>query len=138
MLNEYDQMETININKRIDSLSDKSMVSDGYHTFGQLYFHRMGLTAALVSNMDKINPDIKCVKSYLHYDGGGYDGYFVVSINIPGYGQASYHYANQYWPLFKCAVVDKAPEWDGHTPQMAIERIIRSLILDQQEESNTL
>ena len=29
----------------------------------------------------------------------------------------------KHWDLFQCRVLDHAPEWDGHTPAQAIERI---------------
>lgn len=48
---------------------------------------------------------------------------FIVGIDTPD-GQATYHYdINPYWDMFKCRVLDNAPEWDGHTPAQAIERI---------------
>jgi hypothetical protein len=52
-----------------------------------------------------------------------YDGMFIVGIETPD-GQATYHYdIDPYWDMFKCRVLDNAPEWDGHTPAQAIERI---------------
>ena len=39
-------------------------------------------------------------------------------------GQATYHYdIDPYWDMFKCRELERAPEWDGHTPQEAIDRI---------------
>ena len=39
-------------------------------------------------------------------------------------GQATYHYdLDPYWDLFKVKELDKAPKWDGHTPEEAIRRI---------------
>lgn len=92
--------------------------SDGYHTFNELYDHRAKLFSVIVRNY----PD-KCWKSKLHHDGSMFDGMFIVGINTPD-GQATYHYdINPYWNMFDCKELDKAPEWDGHTPQRAIERI---------------
>ena len=52
-----------------------------------------------------------------------YDNMFIVGIDTPD-GQATYHYdVGPYWDMFKCRVLDNAPEWDGHTPAQAIERI---------------
>lgn len=62
-------------------------------------------------------------KSKLHADGTMYEGMFIVGIETPD-GQATYHYdVEPYWNLFRCKEVDRAPEWDGHTPGQAIERI---------------
>lgn len=92
--------------------------SDGYHTFDELYHHR----AMLFSVVAKAFPD-RAWKSLKHADGTMYDGMFIVGIETPG-GQATYHYdVDPYWGIFDCEELDAAPEWDGHTPEQAIERI---------------
>lgn len=92
--------------------------SDGYHTFNELYHHRAVLFSVIVANY----PD-RAWKSKKHHDGTMYDGMFIVGIETPD-GQATYHYdIDPYWDMFKCRVLDNAPEWDGHTPAQAIERI---------------
>ncbi len=92
--------------------------SDGYHTFNELYHHRAVLFSVIVSNFSD-----RAWKSKLHADGTMYDGMFIVGIETPD-GQATYHYdVEPYWDLFRCKEVDRAPEWDGHTPDQAIERI---------------
>jgi hypothetical protein len=93
-------------------------LSDGYHTFNELYHHR----AILFSVICNEHPDISW-KSKLHHDGTMFDGMFIVGINTPE-GQATYHYdINPYWDMFRVRELEKAPEWDGHTPTQAIERI---------------
>lgn len=94
--------------------------SDGYHTFNELYHHR----AVLFSVIVKAFPD-KAWKSLRHHDGTMYDGMFIVGIDTPE-GQATYHYdIDPYWDMFECQELVRAPEWDGHTPAQAIERIGR-------------
>lgn len=62
-------------------------------------------------------------KSRLHADGTMLEGMFIVGIETPE-GQATYHFReDKHWDLFQCRVLDHAPEWDGHTPAQAIERI---------------
>ena len=52
-----------------------------------------------------------------------YDGMFIVGIETPD-GQATYHYdIDPYWDMFKCEELEYAPEWDGHMPAQAIDRI---------------
>ena len=51
-----------------------------------------------------------------------YDDMFIVGIQTPE-GQATYHYHLDCWDLFDVVELDRAPEWDGHTPDQAIERI---------------
>lgn len=93
-------------------------LSDGYHTFNELYHHR----AVLFSVICNANPD-KSWKSKLHNEGDMFDGMFIVGIETPQ-GQATYHYdIEPYWNMFKVKEFDRAPKWDGHTPQQAIERI---------------
>lgn len=97
--------------------------SDGYHTFNELYHHRAVLFSVIVANYKE-----RAWKSVRHHDGTMYDGMFIVGIDTPD-GQATYHYdINPYWDMFNCKVREFAPEWDGHTPAQAIERI-KSLAL---------
>lgn len=92
--------------------------SDGYHTFNELYHHRAVLFSVIVKNFAA-----RAWKSKLHADGTMYKGMFIVGIETPN-GQATYHYdVVPYWNLFRCKEVDRAPEYDGHTPDQAIERI---------------
>lgn len=95
------------------SIKDIGDLSDGYHTFNQLYYQRMMLFAALV----KAYRD-KAWKSYRHEDGelcfGG--GWFVVGIETPE-GNYTYHYENKDFDLFDCKELPTAPHWDGHTEE---------------------
>ena len=92
--------------------------SDGYHTFNELYHHRAVLFSVIVANYPE-----RAWKSKKHHDGTMYDGMFIVGIDTPT-GQATYHYdVDPYWDMFACKVLESAPEWDGHTPAQAIERI---------------
>lgn len=92
--------------------------SDGYHTFNELYHHRAVLFSVIVRD----HPDMAW-KSKMHHDGTMYDGMFIVGLDTPQ-GQATYHYdVDPYWDMFECRELDRAPEWDGHTPDDAIARI---------------
>lgn len=92
--------------------------SDGYHTFNELYHHRAILFAVICNQFKKL-----AWKSKLHSDGTMYDDMFIVGINTPQ-GPATYHYnINPYWDMFDVIELSNAPEWDGHTPDDAIERI---------------
>lgn len=92
--------------------------SDGYRTFDELYHHRAVLFSVIVENFAT-----RAWKSKLHADGTMYEGMFIVGIETPD-GQATYHYdAEPYRDMFRCKEIDRAPEWDGHTPDQAIERI---------------
>ena len=87
-------------------------ISDKWHTFDELYFHRMILFLSIqLAHKDK------SWKSKQHHDGTMFDDSFIVGIDTPD-GQYSYHYDLEYWDMFKEIVeLDKAPEYDGHTPK---------------------
>ena len=111
------------LNAAIDLINNPSLLvtgdtSDGYHTFNELYHHRAVLFSVIVRD----HPEW-CWKAKKHADGTMYDGMFIVGIDTP-HGQASYHYdIDPYWDMFHCEEYEFAPEWDGHSPQEAIERI---------------
>lgn len=92
--------------------------SDGYHTFNELYHHRAILFAALC----RCYP-CRAWKSRQHHDGPMYEGMFICGICTED-GDATYHYdIDPYWEMFNCEEMERAPEWDGHTPEIALERL---------------
>lgn len=101
---------------------DMGNVSDGYHTFNEIYRYRMLYNAAFFNELAK--GDVKVCKSHKHYDGeecfGG--GWFIVMAELPT-GQISNHYENRYWGLFNIPELETAWKWDGHTPNEAADRI---------------
>ena len=113
---------------------DMGNVSDGYHTFNELYYYRMLYNAAFFNELAKQN-DVKVVKSKRHSDGNipfNDKNMFIVQAELPT-GQISNHYNIKYWDMFNIEEVDVADEWDGHTPQQAAERL-EKYILDFQEK----
>jgi hypothetical protein len=98
-----------------------SDVSDGYHTFGELYEHRAALTAALMRS----HPEISW-RSTKHHDGTMFDEEtFIVGMELPGIGQISYHYNLNKWDWFAgIRVVDRAPMYDGHTASDTVDRLL--------------
>ena len=93
-------------------------VSDGYHTFNELYHHR----AVLFSVICSVFKD-RAWKSKKHDTGDMFDGMFIVGIETLQ-GQATYHYdTDPYWSMFDVKELPNAPKWDGHTPDDAINRI---------------
>lgn len=98
------------IQKEILALDNKGDLSDGYHSYNELYKHRMVLFSVICNQNQEV-----VWKSRLHHDGTMFDGYFIVGIDTPQ-GQFTYHYQMEYWELFKVKELEKAPEYDGHTP----------------------
>lgn len=103
---------TINANKHNPEVVTDD-ISDGFHTFGQLYHQRMMLFATLVNLFPHLS-----WKTKRHEDGeecfGG--GWFLVTIDTPA-GAYGYHYEEKYWDLFHCDELDKAKPWDGYTEE---------------------
>ncbi len=89
----------------------KGELSDGYHTFNDLYYQRCMLFATIVNTYSKL-----AWKSHRHENGelcfGG--GWFIVGIDTPD-GSYTYHYENKYWDLFDCEELEYSKHWDGHT-----------------------
>lgn len=89
---------------------DVDKISDGYHTFADLYEQRLILSAALAKN----NPH--AWKSKRHEDGsvpfGG--GWFIMGFDTDK-GCYTYHYELKDWDSFQCKELDKGKPWDGHT-----------------------
>lgn len=93
-------------------------ISDTYHSFNQLYAQR----AVLFSIICNLFPQIS-YKSKQHSDGTMFEGMFIVGINTPK-GQFTYHYdIDPYWEYFNVPELEKAPEWDGHTEEDALNRL---------------
>jgi len=95
-------------------------ISDGYHTFDELYNHRLVLFS-IICNQDHTD----AWKSKLHDDGTMFDDYFIVGIKTVK-GQFTYHYHMDNWEMFDVFEYDTAPTWDGHTA----DDIIRLLELN--------
>ena len=112
--------------------TDMGEVSDGYHTFNELYYYRMLYNAAFFNLL----PKAWVHKSKRHHTGeecfGG--GWFIVMANLPT-GQISNHYELKDWDLFKIPEKEFADEWDGHTPQEAAERLHKYLQQKQPEST---
>lgn len=95
--------------------------SDGYHTFDDLYKHRMVLTAALCRAL----PPEQSWRSKNHHPDGDpmFDGFFIVGIELPD-GLITYHYKLDHWYGFAgVREIKHAPAWDGHTPEDVLTRL---------------
>lgn len=115
----------------IDRLRDERAsgeTSDGYHTHNELYRYRMLYNAHAARGW--VAQGLPVVKSWRHADGelcfGG--GWFIVTATMPT-GQVSNHYEAKHWDLFDVPDVVYPPEWDGHTPEDAADRLENALPL---------
>lgn len=137
----------VNIQSQINRLNNNeggrfvAQLSDGYHTFDELYEFRKLYNAALFNELVKKEETFKDIingetilknpykihKSWKHYDGewcfGEEKKWFIVVAILPD-GQISNHYKAEDWNLFKIPETEKALfPFDGHTPQDVLERL---------------
>ena len=115
----------------VDALTpeEKAQITDGYHTFQELYESRKVLNAAMFNQL--ASDDRKKVqKSMRHSDGelcfGG--GWFIVIAMIPS-GQISFHYPIADWDLFHEVEAYHVPtiQYDEHTTEMVLLRLRQAL-----------
>ena len=103
-------------------------LSDGYHTFNDLYYQRMVLFATIVM----LNRNLAW-KSRRHEDGelcfGG--GWFIVGVSTP-LGEYTYHYKEEFFDMFDCQELPVGKHWDGHTEK----DVARLLSLPHKEYTN--
>jgi len=118
---EFAVLQGIVDNARRDG-HDLDNLSDGYHTFAELYEARALYHAHAVRAW--LSDGVQVVKSRRHHDGelcfGG--GWFLVHADLPS-GQVSQHYPDEHWDLFRCPEVDAPKKWDGHTTADVLNRL---------------
>ena len=95
-------------------------VSDGDHTFGELYAHRDLLMLALMASRPRYSWIAR-----KHNDGTSMDGYFIAGTDLSG-KMITYHIPNRFWITATQAgvrILETAPPWDGHTSTQVLTRL---------------
>lgn len=100
---------------------DMGEVSDGYHTFNELYDHRFALFGALCKQMGT------AWKSHAHHheNGTSMTGWFIAGVELPS-GMITYHLPVKYFDAFPAKELESAPEWDGHTSHDVVDRLMEA------------
>ena len=114
------------INQLIQQLPEdqRDQVSDGYHTFNELYEHRCRLFIALC-HVIHLRGDAKVWKSWKHCDLSTWNGWFIMGINFEDLeDQITYHLPARLWDTAEVPERDHAMTWDGHTPGDVLERLL--------------
>lgn len=110
-------------------IENTNEVSDGYHTFGELYEHRITLFIALckmIYNDPQYQTGQKSEiwRSKLHSDGTNFDDWFIMGIGKEKGEQITYHLPIEKWKDTDFAnTLENAYEWDGHTPKDVLNRL---------------
>lgn len=102
---------------------------DGYHTFAELYEHRITLFIALCEIL-YLDPQYQTGRkaeiwrSKKNGDDSEWDGWFILGIGKDKGGQITYHLPLSRWEETNFAeTLEKAPEFDGHTSDDVLERL---------------
>lgn len=101
---------------------DTSQVSDGYHTFDELYNHRNLLFIAAMKTYPQLS-----WRARFHHDGTGEAGWWIGGMHLPT-GDISYHLPDRFWQLLDAVTIEtreRAPKWDGHTASEVLDRLRR-------------
>lgn len=96
-------------------------ISDGFHTFDELYEHRTMLYIALLAS----NKNYSWI-SKRHCDDSQWENWFVAGLRLRTGEDITYHIHDKYWDLCKnsgVTILDKAPKWDGHTSADVLTRL---------------
>lgn len=99
-------------------------ITDGHHTFGELYDHRRALTAVLAAGASSAGDSWRS-KAHHPEDSPMFEGgYFIVGIVLPT-GVITYHYELTHWDDFAAVPeLPHAPKWDGATPDDTVTRLL--------------
>jgi len=135
--NELNQMVEESINPEIKKIKEDGYsvgaISDGYHTFDELYEHRIELYIALCEQIissyyysgGKNRTEIWI--SLKHSDGTEIPGWFLLGINKEPGTQITYHLPEKYLGRLagkpQIQILDIAPPYDGHTSADVLERL---------------
>lgn len=104
-------------------------ISDGYHTFDELYEHRIELFIALCRILayhprKNLTEKAQVWKSKTHHDGSSWEGWFIMGIGYDRGNQISYHLPISKWEdCWFANTLSEAPEWDGHTSDEVLKRL---------------
>ena len=110
---------------------DINNISDGYHTFWELYEHRVFLYIALCKSIMR-NPRkpwyVQCIRSKIHEDGLNVWeewGMFLLCVHTNNW-QVSYHIDNKYWQECSFAITEEKATlaFDWHTSKDVLKRLL--------------
>lgn len=102
--------------------SEVGNISDGYHTFNDLYNHRHALFCALMNAYPERAFKTKLNKNHEVC----YEGYFIAGLDT-SYGQITYHLPNKYWHdvLKNIKEFYSNNNFDGHSAEDVVYRLLR-------------
>lgn len=106
-----------NVISKLPSI-ERQKCSDGYHTFEELYEHRVLLFVALCNLMPA-----QCHKTWKNFEKESWEGWFILVLHHPVAGQISYHIPEKYWGLCRVKEVIYNHTFDGHNSDDVLNRL---------------
>ena len=110
-------------------LYNAGSLSDGYHTFDELYEHRIVNYMALCRQLSRYSAALlrrtnPVWRTRIHSDGTEWPGWFILGIFTEPGKQITYHLPMSKWDECDFAQrLNTAPKWDGHTSADVLERL---------------
>lgn len=117
----------------INTLPDeeKMKISDGYHTFEELYDHRHALWVNYLNQLEWLvdtafagSTETTSWKSKKNHAGEEWEGWFLAGNGYEAGKQKSYHLPMKYWDMLNVIELEKAPDFDGHNSKDVEERLL--------------
>jgi hypothetical protein len=103
-------------------------ISDGYHTFDELYEHRCLLFLLFVTGQDLMGAAYAVLEHY--------EGWDLITYDSPE-GQISYHVSTKYRHLWSGTLMEipiERHKFDGHTPTDVVMRMM-GILADRRSEA---
>lgn len=119
-MSKIDDINRLIIESKLSGEIFTKEISDGHHTFGELYRHRIILFCTLCNLLPEIS-----WKSKKHFDEENdpmFNDSFIAGINTPE-GVATYHVKLKYWEMFNIPELERAPKYEQYDSDDVIERV---------------
>ena len=120
-MSKIDDINSLIIESKLSGEISTKEISDGHHTFDELYRHRIALFCILCNLLPEIS-----WKSKKHFDEENdpmFNDSFIAGINTPE-GVAAYHIKLKYWEMFNISELERAPRYDLYSSEDVIDRIL--------------
>jgi hypothetical protein len=100
------------------------LVSDGYHTFDELYESRNILWIKLCELYMAGDNNLNVWRTLHHSDGSSLEGWFLLGIGLAEGNQMTFHLPLEFWTACDFAdTLTAAPPFDGHHTQDVLRRV---------------
>lgn len=111
------EVESLVLNSGKFEIEGDIEASDSYHSFDELYSHRIMLFLTLM----KQNKEISW-KTRFDREGGNITGWFIGGMELP-VGQITYHIPDEFWDVLSDVKEVEKSLWDGHDSNDVIKRL---------------